>query len=1189
MPSDRRSSPRHESSRALSSEAWERLEQIRLRFESAWRRGLQPRIEDYLAVLDDDRRALVAELAHEDLVFRLRAGQPACVEDYLGRFPELRANSAWAVEAIAAEYRLRQERGGSPALEEYFARFPNHAVALRQRIDQEAPAAAPPLDPASNPQRTDSATLSPTAAPATYDLPTQGPATLLGPIAAAPHPECVVVAGYDVLERIGKGGMGVVYKARQIALDRIVALKMILHGEHADREERERFHTEARAVARLQHANIVQVYEVGECQGLPYFSMEFCPGGSLADKLKGAPWEPLPAAALVKALADAMHAAHQHGIVHRDLKPANVLLGEDGTPKVTDFGLARRVGQSGQTRTGAVMGTPSYMAPEQAAGKGKEAGPAADVYALGTILYELLTGRPPFRAATDVDTLMAVVCDEPLAVRRLQPRTPRDLETICQKCLFKDPQRRYASAAALAEDLRRFAAGEAILARPTGHIERAVKWVKRRPAVAALLATVAVVTTAGVAGITVEYRQAIRRLNESREAQRQRVLAQVEQLRTAAPAAVPGILTDLEPERTAVLPRLRELWEQDESPAERGRRMRVGLALLPVDSEAVKGPLAAWMLLADDPREMLLARDALEPYAAEFNRDLWQRAAEKSASADERFRALVALAAFDPHGDGWKTHAASAAEGLLAANPLFLGIWAEALEPVRTVLVGPLSEVFRGRNLPERRRVAANVLATYVADEPLTLAELAADADAEQWAVLRPLLEPYRGDRQVIDLLERALAPASGSEAERVAHAPRQANAAAVLLWLGHAEAVWPLWRHTPTPDVRSHLLQRLHTHGIDDAVVLRRLEKESDMSARRALILALGEYTAEQLPDHERARLVPRLVEWYLTDPDPGIHGAIDWLLRHAKDGPQPRKLDWGQAQVLERIDYNLMSKPPGKRLWHVNGQGQTMVLVGGRVEFLMGSPPDEPGRDEDEVQHRRRLDRHYALAAKPVTVAQFQRFLHANPQVRHADTSRYSPQPDCPAVSVTWYEAAQYCRWLSEQEGVPKDQMCYPPVEVIEQSKDGRTPLRLPPDYLSRTGYRLPTEAEWEYACRAGAVTAYAYGGSAALLDRYGWNLQNAGDRTWPVGQKRPNDLGIFDMHGNAWEWCQESAADYDPAGMDDKEDLREITDQTSRALRGGAFNDPPRESRAAFRNLNRPSSRLVTFGLRPARTAR
>jgi formylglycine-generating enzyme required for sulfatase activity/predicted Ser/Thr protein kinase len=1186
MPSDRLSPPRHESSRALASEAWERLEPIRLRFEAAWRRGQQPRIEDFLAFLDQDRRALLAELAHEDLVHRLRAGLPARVEDYLERFPELRADSAWAVEVIAAEHHLRQERGEGPTLEEYLARFPEHAAALRGRLDAQAASGhAPTLAPVANPP---AAVLPPTAAPDTADLPTQGPATVLGSAALLP-PECVAVAGYEVHERIGKGGMGVVYKARQVTLDRLVALKMILHGEHADSEERERFKNEAQAVARLQHPNIVQVYDVGESQGLPYFSMEFCPGGSLAEKLKGTPWEPLRAAGLVEALANAMHFAHQHDIVHRDLKPANVLLGEDGTPKVTDFGLARRVGQHGQTRTGAVMGTPSYMAPEQAAGKGKEAGPAADVYALGTILYELLTGRPPFRAATDMDTLMAVVCDEPLAVRRLQPRIDRDLETICHKCLAKDPQRRYTSAAALAEDLRRFVAGEAILASPAGHLERAVKWVRRRPAIAALLATVAVVTAAGVVGFSVEYRQAIRRLNESREAQRQRVLAQVNQLRTAAPAAVPGILADLETERAEVLPRLRELWEQDDGAAERGRRMRVGLALLPVDPEAVKGPLVAWMLQTDDPREMLLARNRLQPYAAEFNADLWKRVAEKSASADERFRALVALAAFDPDGAGWKTHSRTAAEGLVGANPLFLGIWTQALEPVRAQLVGPLSEVFRGRNLPERRRVAANVLATYVAEDAKTLAELAADADTEQWAVLRPLLGPYREDEEVIRLLKGVLASEAGPEPERAAQAWRQANAAAVLLWLGHTDDVWRLWQHTATPDVRSYLVQRLGTHGIDAAVLLRRLEEEKDVTARRALILGLGEYTAEQLPDQERARLVPQLLAWYRDDPDAGIHGAIDWLLRHGKEGPVPRKLDWGQAEALQRIDRERENKPPQQRRWYVNGQGQTMVLTGGRVDFLMGSPTDEAGRDEDEVQHRRRFDRRYAVAAKAVTVAQFQCFLQANPQVKHSYTKRYSPQPDCPIVSVTWYEAAQYCRWLSEEEGVPQDQMCYPPVAEIEKSKDGRTPLRLPPDYLSRTGYRLPTEAEWEFACRSGAVTAYSYGNAAELLDRYGWNLQNAADRTWPVGQKRPNDLGLFDMHGNVWEWCQESADDYDAAGMEDKEDLREITDQTSRALRGGAFNDPPRESRAAFRNLNRPSSRLVTFGLRPARTAR
>src|SRR5262249_39434980 len=206
--------------------------------------------------------------------------------------------------------------------------------------------------------------------------------------------------GYEILSELGRGSMGVVYKARQVSLDRLVALKVILAGAHADEEERARFRREAEAVARLQHAHIVQVFEVGEHHGLPFFSLEFCPGGGLDDKLAGTPLPPTEAAALVEKLARAAHAAHQKGIVHRDLKPANVLLAEDGAPKIADFGLARKLDEAGQTRAGAVLGTPSYMAPEQARGKGHEAGPAVDTYALGAVLYECLTGRPPFKAAT---------------------------------------------------------------------------------------------------------------------------------------------------------------------------------------------------------------------------------------------------------------------------------------------------------------------------------------------------------------------------------------------------------------------------------------------------------------------------------------------------------------------------------------------------------------------------------------------------------------------------------------------------------------------------------------------------------------------------------------------------------------------------------------------------------------------
>jgi eukaryotic-like serine/threonine-protein kinase len=315
-----------------------------------------------------------------------------------------------------------------------------------------------------------------------------------------------VVAGYEILGVLGRGGMGVVYKARQVRLNRLVALKMILAGAHAGPEEMVRFQREARAVARLQHPNVVQIHEIGDVNELPYFALEFIEGGSLLQHLDGTPWPARNAAALIEVLARAMHAAHEHGIVHRDLKPANILLQKSEkhnpksekqavvdvgsrfselVPKIADFGLAKRVGlETDITREGAVVGTPSYMAPEQA-GQGQAIGPMADVYALGAILYELLTGRPPFKGPTPVDTILLVLSQDVVAPSRLHPRLAADLETICLKCLQKEPHKRYASALALADDLHRFLAGEPIMARPIGALERRWKWAKRRPALAA--------------------------------------------------------------------------------------------------------------------------------------------------------------------------------------------------------------------------------------------------------------------------------------------------------------------------------------------------------------------------------------------------------------------------------------------------------------------------------------------------------------------------------------------------------------------------------------------------------------------------------------------------------------------------------------------------------------------------------
>lgn len=346
------------------------------------------------------------------------------------------------------------------------------------------------------------------------------------------------IPGYELLEMLGEGGMGVVYKARQVALDRLVALKMMAHARPGSKQLA-RFQVEAAAVARLQHPNIVQVYDVGESGGHPYFSMEYVQGGNLAQRLAIARPTPRRAAELIESLARAMHAAHEHGIVHRDLKPANVLLAHhergpvasgSASPwdhclaKISDFGLAKRLDDdSSPTQTGEILGTPSYMAPEQAEGRIDQVGPATDVYALGAMLYELLTGRPPFSGPASLGMLQRVVTEEPARPGRIEPQIPRDLEAICLKCLEKSPGRRYASAAALAQDLHCFLVGQHVSARHATTPERAMKWSRRHPA-----KTLALLIALAGLGLVISIVGANLRLNKR---QRQAAIAAAPQAR----------------------------------------------------------------------------------------------------------------------------------------------------------------------------------------------------------------------------------------------------------------------------------------------------------------------------------------------------------------------------------------------------------------------------------------------------------------------------------------------------------------------------------------------------------------------------------------------------------------------------------------------------------------------------------
>lgn len=359
----------------------------------------------------------------------------------------------------------------------------------------------------------------------------------------------VPVPGYEIISELGRGGMGVVFKARQTALNRIVALKMILAGELASEGDLHRFRSEAEAAARLQHPNIVQLYEFGQARSggvdRPYFALEYVSGGSLADRLDGTPQPSKPAATLVQSIARAMHYAHGQGVIHRDLKPGNILLQmpeshsrhgsssappkggvadydlQSAIPKITDFGLAKRMDSlTGHTQSGAVLGTPQYMAPEQASGRSKRVGVGTDIYAIGAILYELITGRPPFQGETPLETILQVTRDEPVAPRLLNPSVPRDLETICLKCLRKPPEQRYATSLDLADDLKRFLDNQPIAARPAGPIERTRAWIRRHPTAAALIA---VTTAAAITLVLVGSRSNLELRAKNAALRRQRI------------------------------------------------------------------------------------------------------------------------------------------------------------------------------------------------------------------------------------------------------------------------------------------------------------------------------------------------------------------------------------------------------------------------------------------------------------------------------------------------------------------------------------------------------------------------------------------------------------------------------------------------------------------------------------------
>lgn len=1004
------------------SQSFDGLSPIIERFERAWHQGKQPSIDDYVAEQRKSSHRLLVEMVHADLEFRLKAGEPARVEEYVERYPELSSDSATLVDLLSREFELRRRTDLALSLDEYRTRWPDHAAVLAERFattkSDENGLSTTTADIRRAQHAGDAVASTIDAPPTDRTIDSLTPGHTSG--------------DYEILSELGAGGMGVVYKARQRSLKRLVALKTIRAGEFANADQILRFQAEAQSVARLNHPGIVPVYEVGIYRGLHFFSMQYLPGGSLSDRLKEGPLPARDGAVIVRQVAEAVQAAHDQQLIHRDLKPGNILLDEQGVPRVTDFGLAKQLdGDQGLTQTGDVMGTPSYMAPEQAQGQLDQIGSPTDVYALGAILYHILTGRPPFQGATKIETLRQVVEQEPAPPRQLNSAIPRDLETIALKCLRKEADKRYATSAELAADLGRWLENKPIVARPVSFTEKSWLWCKRRPTVAASIGIVLAVLLGSGIGVAAIRGAAAKRQTETEVTASREKAATAVQAHFVAPAtAVPYTLELLKPLQEYAVPLLQA--KSNDEAGDNVERLHAAYGLAE---------------LSDAPQTFLL--DVIP-----------------EAPTAECSNIVTAL-------KGVKTSA-----------------------------------------LPELTQRAG------AATEPLA---------KFRYAVVALQLGDVRLAQESLALRENPI--------DRTT--------------LIHNFASW---------------------HG-DLSEIARMLTANDDAAFRSGLCAALGLTAPDSIPSAERDVVIQTLVDLYTQAPDGGTHSAAGWALRQWK-------------QKLPEIAAT--TQPPAGRQWYVNRQAMTMLNItgGGKLVIKSRWNPKYGSviiTDKNAEGTEVTIARSFLLADREVSATQFRQFLidaeypaaekpeHWMPMSQNLGYS----QPDQPAANLNWIDVVLYCNWLSIKEGLSP---AYAPTGEIWKWKGDMNKERvvnvLQCD-ITKDGYRLPTEVEWEYACRAMTTSEFCIGDDEDLMMQYGWFVANSKRTCHSVGAKLPNSWGLFDMYGNLEEWCDDIFVHPGDA-----------TDTSFRMLRGGSFSNDAANINSK-RDVSKPEYGSMNMGFRPART--